>query len=31
MSAAFVGDVGWELLSGIQIFSTRTVLGSEQT
>lgn len=31
MSAAFVGDVGWELLSYIQIFSTRTVLGSEQT
>lgn len=31
MSAAFVGDVGWELLSDIQIFSTRAVLGSEQT
>lgn len=26
----FVGGVGWELLSYIQIFSTRTMLGSEQ-
>lgn len=30
MSAAFVGGVKWELLSYIQIFSKRTVLGSEQ-